>query len=150
MASIFTPQMLTLSFLPSAQNSAPSFFSVDPITYSVILCTLLIVQQTQNEPNWTWRFVSPDTGFLEVFPILLEVPLFTKLFTWKTGPWILFHFNLHIPLLLFPTHCTFCLYTSSPSIKNESHRSFTTSSLSPLKRPNATSSRKPSLMLRFG
>ena len=85
MASIFIPQMLTLGFKPPAQNSALSFFSVDPITYSITLCTLLIVQQTQDEQNWTWQLVSPDPGFLEVFPILLEVPLFTKLLTWKTG-----------------------------------------------------------------
>lgn len=86
MASIFIPQILTLNFIPPAQNSAPSCFSVDPITHYVILCTLLTVQQTQHEQNWTWQLDSPDPGFLEVFPILVEVPLFIKLFTWKLDP----------------------------------------------------------------
>lgn len=121
-ASIFIPKLLTLNFTPPVQDYAPSFFPVDPITYSTFLCTL------HSTPNSRWpklslKVASPNPGFPEVkltIMYLLEyIPLFIKLFTYKPGPWILLHFDLHTPPLLLLTDFTFLLPLCKLSLYRE-------------------------------
>lgn len=137
-ASIFIPKLLTLNFIPAVQDYAPSFFPLDPITYSTFLCTL------HSTPNSRWpklslKVASPNPGFPEVkltIMYLLEyIPLFIISYLHRNldpGFCSISISTLHrcYLLLILPS---FYLYTSSPSTENASHHPLATSSLSPLR-----------------